>query len=405
MSPAPGRIRRAACTVDGQTGPLVVSICARLDGLPLAIELAAARLRSLSLADLADRLDQRFRLLTGGSRTTRGRQQTLRATIDWSYSLLNGTKQALLRRLSVFPDSFDLNAAEAVCGFGDIDAFDVTGLLGSLTDKSLVVAEPTGPALRYRLLETIRQFAAERLAEADRDEAAAVGAAHCAHYLAVAETAAPYLTGPEQGKWFAWLDADLANLRRAAEHASSIPAGTAQVLRFGVALRRYWMARSQDEEAFALLRPVLDRPEAQADLELFGAALVSAVFAARFADIVAALRLGKQVVKLARRLDANRMLIESLAALCAAYYYVGQPKRGLSPGREAVRRARRLGDDVLLGVSLANYLICDALVDPAGATPLFTEAIACTRRSGDHLFASFVNNSVGLHASVKPDRA
>jgi predicted ATPase len=235
--------RDVGLSVDGQTGPLVVSICARLDGLPLAIELAAARLRSLSLADLADRLDQRFRLLTGGSRTTRGRQQTLRATIDWSYSLLNGAEQALLRRLSVFPDSFDLNAAEAVCGFGDIDAFDVTGLLGSLTDKSLVVAEPTGPALRYRLLETIRQFAAERLAEADRDEAGAVGAAHCAHYLAVAETAAPYLTGPEQGKWFAWLDADLANLRRAAEHASSIPAGTAQVLRFGVALRRYWMAR------------------------------------------------------------------------------------------------------------------------------------------------------------------
>jgi predicted ATPase/class 3 adenylate cyclase len=385
-------------SIDGQTGPLVVSICARLDGLPLAIELAAARLRSLSLADLADRLDQRFRLLTGGSRTALGRQQTLRATIDWSYSLLNGAEQALLRRLSVFPDSFDLNAAEAVCGFGDIDAFDVTGLLGSLADKSLVVAEPAGPALRYRLLETVRQFAAERLAEAGRDEADAVAAAHCAHYLAVAETAAPYLTGPEQGTWFAWLDADLANLRRAAEHASSIPAGTAQVLRFGVALRRYWMARSQDEEAFALLRPVLDRPEAQADLELFGAALVSAVFAARFADIAAALRLGKQVIKLARQLHADRLLIESLAALCAAYYYAGQPKRGISPGREAIRRARMLGDDVLLGVSLANYLLCDALIDPAGAGPLFTEAIACTRRSGDHLFASFVNNSVAVQA-------
>ena len=392
------RAQGAGLSVDEQTAPLVVSICRRLDGLPLAIELAAARLRSLSLGVLADRLDQRFRLLTGGDRTAPGRQQTLRAAIDWSYSLLNSAEQLLLRRLSVFAESFDLDAAEAVCGFGDIEVFDITGLLGSLADKSLVMAETAGPALRYRLLETIRQFAAERLAEADRDEAAAVAAAHCAHYLAVAETAAPYLAGPEQGKWFARLDADLANLRRAAEHASSAPAGTAQVLRFGVALRRYRMARSQDEEALALLRPVLDRPEARADPELFGAALVSATFAARFADIAAALRLGEQAVKLARQLDTDRLLIESLAALTATYYYAGQPKRGLPPGREAVRYARKLGDDVLLGVSLANYLLCDALIDPVGAGPLFTEAIACTRRSGDHLFASFVNNSVAVHA-------
>ena len=122
----------------------MASICARLDGLPLAIELAAARLRSLSLRGLADRLDQRFRLLTGGDRTALARQQTLRATVDWSYSLLHGAEQLLLRRLSVFAESFDLDAAEAVCGFGDIEAFDVTGLLGSLVDKSLVVAEPAG---------------------------------------------------------------------------------------------------------------------------------------------------------------------------------------------------------------------------------------------------------------------
>ena len=190
-----------------------------------------------------DRLDQRFRLLTGGSRTALERQQTLRATVEWSYSLLNGAEQLLLGRLSVFAESFDLDAAEAVCGFGDLEAFDVTGLLGSLVDKSLVVAEPAGGALRYRLLETIRQFAAERLAEAGDDEAAALAAAHCAHYLSVAETAAPHLTGPDQGRWLARLDADQANLRRAAEHAAGAPDGTAQVLRFGVALRRYWITR------------------------------------------------------------------------------------------------------------------------------------------------------------------
>ena len=166
----------AGLSLDEETGPLVVSVCARLDGMPLAIELAAARLRSLSLSALHDRLDRRFRLLTGGSRTVLERQQTLEATVDWSYSLLNAAEQLLLRRLSVFAKSFDLDAAEAVCGFGDIDAFDVTGLLGSLVDKSLVVAEPTGGAFRYRLLETIRQFAAERLAEASPDEEVLDGA-------------------------------------------------------------------------------------------------------------------------------------------------------------------------------------------------------------------------------------
>jgi predicted ATPase len=130
--------------IDDETAPLVVSICERLDGMPLAIELAAARLRSMSLGDLHDRLDQRFSLLTGGSRAALGRQQTLQATVDWSYSLLSCAERALLRRTSVFAEGFDLDAAEDVCGFGDIDAFEVTELLGSLVNKSLVGAESAG---------------------------------------------------------------------------------------------------------------------------------------------------------------------------------------------------------------------------------------------------------------------
>ena len=264
------RAQGAGLTVNEETVPVIVSVCRRLDGLPLAIELAAARLRSLSLNGLHDRLDQRFRLLTGGSRTALARQQTLRATVDWSHSLLNGAEQMLLRRLSVFAETFDLDAAEAVCGFGDIAAFDVAELLGALVDKSLVVAEPAGGALRYRLLETIRQFAAERLAEAGEDEAAAVAAAHGRHYLSVAEAAAPHLRGSDQGNWFARLDADQANLWRAARYASSVPGGTEQVLRLAVALDRYWMARSRGGEALAPLTPALERPDARADPVLFG---------------------------------------------------------------------------------------------------------------------------------------
>jgi predicted ATPase/transcriptional regulator with XRE-family HTH domain len=397
------RAQGTGLSVDEATAPLVVSICRRLDGLPLAIELAAARLRSLSLRALHDRLDQRFRLLTGGSRTALERQQTLEATVGWSYSLLTGAEQQLLGRLSVFAETFDLDAAEAVCGFGDIEAVDVTGLLGSLVDKSLVVAEPTGGAFRYRLLETIRQFAAERLAGVGDDKAAAVAAAHCAHYLSVAEKAAPHLTGPSQGSWLARLDAEQANLRRAAGHAASRPDGTAHVLRLGVALRRYWMARSRDVEAAALLLPVLDRPDARADPELFAAALVTAANAACSVDLAAALRLGEQAVTLARQLDDDRLLIDALATLSSACYFAGKPERGVTAGQEAVQRARQLGDDVLLGMSLTEYQGCDALIDPAHARPLLTEAIACTQRSGDHLYAYYSAIYASIHALLAGD--
>ena len=360
------RAQGVALPVDEQAGPLVVSVCRRLDGMPLAIELAAARLRSMSLAELHDRLDQRFRLLTGGSRTALERQQTLRATVGWSYSLLTGAEQVLLGRLSVFAGSFDLDAAEAVCGFGDIDVLDVADLLGSLVDKSLVVAEPAGDTLRYRLLETIRLFAAERLAEAGGDEAAAVAAAHCAHFLAVAEAAAAHLTGPEQGSWLARLDADQANLRRAAGHAAGRPDGTALVLRLGVALDRYWRARSRQQEAFGLLVPALRRPDARADPALFAAALVTAACAACFIDIATARQLAEQAVQVARRLGDDRLLIRSLAALCGAYFFAGEPETGRPFGQESVERARSLGDDVLLAGSLLLYLLT---IDPARSGP------------------------------------
>jgi predicted ATPase/class 3 adenylate cyclase len=385
--------------VDEETGPLIVSICARLDGMPLAIELAAARLRSLSLGALHDRLDQRFRLLTGGSRTALERQQTLQATVDWSYSLLNRAEQSLLRRLSVFAEGFDLDAAEQVCGFGDIETLEVTGLLGSLVDKSLVVAEPAGNAVRYRLLETIRQFAAERLGEAG-DEEAAVAAAHGQYFLEAAEAAAPHLDERDQGEWFTRLDTDQANLRRAAEHAARDPDGTAQVLRFGAALHSYWMARSRTEEELALLAPVLERPDARTHGGLFGLGLANAALAARAGpvDLTTAQQLGEQAVEFARQLRDDRVLIRSLAALCDVYYFAGEPDRGRPLGQEAVERARQLGDDVLLAASLTAYLLASDLIDPARSELLFAEAIACTERSGHHLINSYLHNNASVHA-------
>ncbi len=380
-------------SIDEQAGPVVVSVCRRLDGMPLAIELAAARLRSMSLAELHDRLDQRFRLLTGGSRTALERQQTLAATVGWSYALLTGAERLLLGRLSVFAGSFGLDAAESVCGSGRLDVLEVAGLLGSLVDKSLVVAEQAGTGLRYRLLETIRLFAAERLAEAGGDgEAAAVAAAHCAHFLAVAETAAAHLTGPEQGSWLARLDADQANLRRAAGYAAGRPDGTAVVLRLGVALWRYWRARSREQEAFGLLVPALRRPDAAADPALFAAALATAANVADLIDVATARQLAEQAVQVARQLGDEPLLSKALGSLCVAHFSAGKPEAGRPFGQESVERARRLGDDVLLAQSLLWYLLT---IDPARSGPLYAEAIACTERSGDHFINARLHSNAG----------
>jgi predicted ATPase/class 3 adenylate cyclase len=187
------------------TAPLVVQVCRRLDGIPLALEMAAVRLRGLSVEQLADRLDQRFRLLTGGSRTALPRQQTLQATVDWSYSLLTPEEQALFARVSVFARGFTLEAAEAVCAGGVIAAADVLDLLVRLVEKSLVVADD-GEAVstRYRLLETLRQYGRERLVASE--EAATVHGNHAAYFLALAEQAERAWHGPEQVAWLGRLE-------------------------------------------------------------------------------------------------------------------------------------------------------------------------------------------------------
>jgi predicted ATPase len=244
--------------LDRASAPLVARICRRLDGMPLAIELAASRLRALSLADLNDRLDQRFRLLTGGSRNVLPRQQTLLATVDWSYSLLTASEQKLLRCLSVFVDGFQLDAAEAVCAGGDIGMFAVTDLVASLVDKSLVVAEPADGALRYRLLETIRQFAADRLIESGGSAASELSQAHCRYFLSVAEAAGAQFAGREQVRWIRRLNAEQGNIWRAADYAAGtadVSEGTEQVLRFGVGLVRYWAENTRRERALGVTSP------------------------------------------------------------------------------------------------------------------------------------------------------
>jgi tetratricopeptide (TPR) repeat protein len=353
----------------------------------------------MSLTELDDRLDQRFRLLTGGSRAALERQQTLRATIGWSYALLTAAEQLLLGRLSVFAGGFDLAAAEAVCGLSPIDAREVAGLLGSLADKSLVVTEPASRALRYRLLETIRLFAAERLADVSK-ETTTVAAAHCAHYLAVAEAAAPHLSGPDQRSWFDRLEADRDNLRRAAQYAAGEPERTLQVLRFAVALWRYWIWSDQTEEAAGPLVPVLRRPEAATDPALLAEVLAAAALLIADSDLATSLQLAQQADDIADTLGDDRLLVFTRAMLGLAYANGGEQERAGPLARESAERARKLGDDVLRPFAL---VVCAMAAGWAESGPLHIEAIACTQRSGDLRLKSNIHNSAGWCALMMGD--
>lgn len=234
-------------------------ICRRLDGLPLAIELAAARLRMLTPRQIADRLDDRFRLLTSGSRTVLPRQQTLRAVVDWSWDLLDADERDVLRRLSVFAGGCDLAAAEAVCGPAALE------VLGSLVDKSLVVAAPSGDGeMRYRLLETVGEYAEERLDEAGQRPAAE--RAHLTYYRELARTTDPELRGPGQRTAIERLERESENLRAALQHAVAAR-DEQEALCLVLSLAWYWqmrdlrlMVRHWSREVMALGPDPFDEP-------------------------------------------------------------------------------------------------------------------------------------------------
>ncbi|MFE0188852.1 BTAD domain-containing putative transcriptional regulator [Streptomyces sp. NPDC058989] len=235
---------------DEETAAACAEICRRLDGLPLAIELAAARLRLLSPRQLADRLDDRFRLLTSGSRTLLPRQQTLRAVVDWSWDLTDEPERAVLRRLSVFAGGCDLAAAEEVCAGDGVEGYEVAGLLGSLIDKSLVVAAPAGRGseeqMRYRLLETVGEYAGERLDEAG--ERAGAERRHLVAYRELARTSDPLLRGPRQRPCMERLELEHDNLRTALRRA--IAAGDEhEALCLVLSLFWFWSLRDHRSDA------------------------------------------------------------------------------------------------------------------------------------------------------------
>ena len=236
--------------------PAVAQVCARLDGIPLALELAAARVKVLSPEQISARLDDRFQLLSGGSRTALPRQQTLRALIDWSYDLLLPAEQVLLRRLSVFSGGWPLEAAETVCAGAGVDERDVLDLLSRLVAKSLVIVEPPEDGqVRYHLQENLRQYARQRLAQTDEEPALA--ARHCTFFLTLAEEAEQQLKGPHQASWLNRLERDHDNFRAALAFCQAALEPKETGLRLASALYRFWYVRGYLSEGLRWLETAL----------------------------------------------------------------------------------------------------------------------------------------------------
>jgi non-specific serine/threonine protein kinase len=255
------RLSQPGFVVTPANASAVAQVCERLDGIPLAIELAAARVKALPVEKLNQRLDDMFRLLTAGSRTAPPRHQTLRALIDWSHNLLSEPERALLRRLSVFAGGWTLEAAEAVCAGQETEERQVLNLLTRLVETSLVLYEEREDGGRYRLLETVRQYGREHLEEAA--EAVAVRGRHRDWFLELAEQGEPELVGAHQAQWLDRLEREHDNLRAAlawSEAEGPVEAG----LRLGGALREFWYARGYWTEGREYLEGLLALPGAKA---------------------------------------------------------------------------------------------------------------------------------------------
>jgi predicted ATPase len=385
------QVQDSGFVLDDASAPLVASVCRRLDGIPLALELAAARLSSMSLQQVSDRLDQRFRLLTGGSRNAMPRQQTLQATVDWSFGLLTEPERDVLRRLSVFAGGFELEAAEAICAAESVDAFDVLDLISSLVSKSLVTAERTPESVRYRMLETIRQYAAQELLRScGEDEVVAARDRHARYFMRVAEEAAPALSGPGQGHWLRRLDTEWKNLCAAASHLTA--EGRADdVLRLGVWLQRFAVSRGHCE-VLTWLRSAVESAQTPPSILLANALVaigwISETLLRMDADAHAtAARCGERGLAMARQLGDRRLEARALLVLAGVAYFQHDMDKLRRLGEEGVAIAREIGDVHLRGELVTCLCLCvqgSELEDRR----LRLEALDCFRQTGDDMFAA-----------------
>jgi predicted ATPase/DNA-binding SARP family transcriptional activator len=374
---------------------LVGALTARLDGLPLAIELAAARAGALGLDELAS-LDDLLGVLGSGARTAQRRHQTLASTIDWSYQLLPAGLRAAFRHLAVFVGGFTLEAAEAVIP-GPVDALEAVTLLveRSLLVRNRPAAVIPGHAVqsRYRMLETVRQFSLQRL-RAEDGAAGEAGAreAHSSYFAELARRAAGPLAGRQQGKWLDALELERANTEAAIVHL--LDGGwAAEAAQFIVHLDRFWHNRSHLAECANLIRRALESgPDMEVGLRCAALNLAAQVVIRR--DAVAGAAYLSECLPLARDAGDDYRVAAALPTLAWADYVLDDGAAGLAAGREAVELARQVGDPVLLGSCLVGCGL-NTMSDLDLCKSVYEEAITVTRRSGDRVHLAWSYNNLG----------
>ena len=387
--------------------PAIELICRHLDGMPLALELAAARVHVFSVEEIASRLDERFKLLTSGSRTALPRHQTLRALIDWSYDLLSPEEQTLFRQLSVFSDGWTLEAAEQVCS-----NLAVLTLLPQLVNKSLVRVEEPAEARRYHLLETIRHYAIDRLVEAGELQTA--GDRHLAFFLQLAEQADANLNRPQELQWLSRLDADYGNLRAALEWSQKNDLQAA--LRLGGALAMFWVRRGYVVEGRQWLADVLARanqlPEESRStgsmIPIRARALLGmGLLAFSMGDAVSTNVALEECVVLSEQIGDRQIRSWALAYLSTNRAFEGDMNAAYSFAEEGLRLSRETGEQIPLAMALGNMALGIRLMrnDSKTSTAYFKEAMAILDEAGAGWYKAMASFSFGLFEALQGNYA
>jgi len=373
---------------------VVEQVCRRLDGIPLAIELAAARIAVLSPEQIAGRLGDRFGLLTGGCRTALPRHQTLRALVDWSYDLLDEREQTLFRRLAVFGGGWTLEAAESVCGLDGLAPHDVLDVLSGLVAKSLVATRRDTDAVRYWFLESLREYATDRLRDAG--EEARFRERQCAWVLTLAEQATPELCGPRQEAWLNRLDGERENLRAAQRWAVSRE-DAETTARLGAALWQFWWARADAADAREWISTIVPLARnAQPTRALAQALHGAGMLAGAQADYPTCRSLLREALAAARQVDDAYTLANVLDSLARQLSFEGHYAESNQHLNESLAILRQLGDRQALARALSRFGFLKYLEgDHQTARATLEEGLAVAHEAGDPAMVAEILDKLG----------
>jgi predicted ATPase/class 3 adenylate cyclase len=374
-------------TFSTENAPHVVEICRRLDGIPLAIELAAARVKVLTPQQLAQKLNERFRVLTGGNRRALPRQQTMRALVDWSYDLLSEDERTLFRKLAIFAGGFTLESASAVCSDGTIDEIAILDLLSSLVDKSLVQAEPAANGTRYRLLESMRQYARERLAELG--ELPAMSQAHAFAFVDLAEELDRLFETTPDRAWMLRAGPEMENWRAALEWALMERQDVALGQRLAGAMQRMWLYFAPGEGRRWLLAAAETIKDDTAEAIIARLDLAESIVVGILALRKAAVDAADRALARFRKLGDKRGVAESQLQVGRDIAYLGKAFEGEALLNEALTECQRLGLRKLTGRALrALGDVRGAVGDVNGARARYAEALPILRAAGAEFAAA-----------------